>query len=81
MYACCVGEDPLADDQTDQDINSVAGVLKLYFRGLENPLFPKERFLDFISTTSKSPSRESLSVFSLLAAPHNRILFKIEFSI
>uniref|UniRef100_A0A3B5LNW0 SLIT-ROBO Rho GTPase-activating protein 1 n=1 Tax=Xiphophorus couchianus TaxID=32473 RepID=A0A3B5LNW0_9TELE len=45
------GEDPLVDDQTDHDINSVAGVLKLYFRGLENPLFPKERFLDFISTT------------------------------
>ncbi|XP_059184451.1 SLIT-ROBO Rho GTPase-activating protein 3 isoform X2 [Centropristis striata] len=44
------GEDPLVDDQNDHDINSVAGVLKLYFRGLENPLFPKERFLDFIST-------------------------------
>lgn len=49
----CVGEDPLVDDQADHDINSVAGVLKLYFRGLENSLFPKERFLDFISTTSE----------------------------
>lgn len=53
----CAGEDPLVDDQTDQDINSVAGVLKLYFRGLENPLFPKERFLDLISTTSELISR------------------------
>uniref|UniRef100_A0A8C5AB01 SLIT-ROBO Rho GTPase activating protein 3 n=1 Tax=Gadus morhua TaxID=8049 RepID=A0A8C5AB01_GADMO len=44
------GEDPLVDDQNDHDINSVAGVLKLYFRGLENPIFPKERFLDLIST-------------------------------
>uniref|UniRef100_A0A8C6UWH7 SLIT-ROBO Rho GTPase activating protein 3 n=1 Tax=Neogobius melanostomus TaxID=47308 RepID=A0A8C6UWH7_9GOBI len=44
------GEDPLIDDQNEHDINSVAGVLKLYFRGLENPLFPKEHFLDFIST-------------------------------
>ncbi|XP_019355250.1 PREDICTED: SLIT-ROBO Rho GTPase-activating protein 3 isoform X2 [Crocodylus porosus] len=44
------GEDPLADDQNERDINSVAGVLKLYFRGLENPLFPKERFQDLIST-------------------------------
>ncbi|XP_038627920.1 SLIT-ROBO Rho GTPase-activating protein 3 isoform X1 [Tachyglossus aculeatus] len=44
------GEDPLADDQSERDINSVAGVLKLYFRGLENPLFPKERFQDLIST-------------------------------
>uniref|UniRef100_A0AAQ4PBZ1 SLIT-ROBO Rho GTPase activating protein 3 n=1 Tax=Gasterosteus aculeatus aculeatus TaxID=481459 RepID=A0AAQ4PBZ1_GASAC len=53
------GEDPLVDDQSDHDINSVAGVLKLYFRGLENPLFPKERFLDLISTTSESHSRET----------------------
>ncbi|XP_062257141.1 SLIT-ROBO Rho GTPase-activating protein 3 isoform X2 [Platichthys flesus] len=44
------GEDPLVDDQNEHDINSAAGVLKLYFRGLENPIFPKERFLDFIST-------------------------------
>uniref|UniRef100_A0A8C9MGM3 SLIT-ROBO Rho GTPase-activating protein 1 n=1 Tax=Serinus canaria TaxID=9135 RepID=A0A8C9MGM3_SERCA len=43
------GENPLADDQSNHDINSVAGVLKLYFRGLENPVFPKERFNDLIS--------------------------------
>uniref|UniRef100_A0A8C7YGL2 SLIT-ROBO Rho GTPase activating protein 3 n=1 Tax=Oryzias sinensis TaxID=183150 RepID=A0A8C7YGL2_9TELE len=48
------GEDPLIDDRNEHDINSVAGVLKLYFRGLENPLFPKERFLDFISTISEA---------------------------
>ncbi|KAJ7999869.1 hypothetical protein DPEC_G00198880 [Dallia pectoralis] len=44
------GEDPLVDDQSDHDIMAVAGVLKLYFRGLENPLFPTELFLDFMST-------------------------------
>lgn len=44
----------MIDDQNEHDINSVAGVLKLYFRGLENPLFPKECFLDFISTISES---------------------------
>uniref|UniRef100_A0A8C0HC03 SLIT-ROBO Rho GTPase activating protein 1 n=1 Tax=Chelonoidis abingdonii TaxID=106734 RepID=A0A8C0HC03_CHEAB len=43
------GENPLADDQSNHDINSVAGVLKLYFRGLENPIFPKERFNDLIA--------------------------------
>ncbi|XP_013908708.1 PREDICTED: SLIT-ROBO Rho GTPase-activating protein 1 isoform X1 [Thamnophis sirtalis] len=43
------GENPLADDQSNHDINSVAGVLKLYFRGLENSIFPKERFNDLIS--------------------------------
>uniref|UniRef100_A0A673HV71 SLIT-ROBO Rho GTPase-activating protein 3 n=1 Tax=Sinocyclocheilus rhinocerous TaxID=307959 RepID=A0A673HV71_9TELE len=52
------GEDPLVDDQSDRDINSVAGVLKLYFRGLENPLFPKERFLDLISTIKLESSAE-----------------------
>uniref|UniRef100_A0A7N5ZTW4 SLIT-ROBO Rho GTPase activating protein 3 n=1 Tax=Anabas testudineus TaxID=64144 RepID=A0A7N5ZTW4_ANATE len=55
------GEDPLIDDQNEHDINSVAGVLKLYFRGLENPLFPKERFLDFISTISDNLHTRALS--------------------
>ncbi|XP_067302575.1 SLIT-ROBO Rho GTPase-activating protein 3 isoform X2 [Pseudorasbora parva] len=36
------GEDPLTDSESDMD--SVAGVLKLYFRGLEKPLFPEESF-------------------------------------
>ncbi|XP_076597059.1 rho GTPase-activating protein 4-like [Chaetodon auriga] len=35
------GEDPLAEEQR-VDLDSVAGVLKLYFRGLETPLFPIE---------------------------------------
>ncbi|XP_015226656.1 SLIT-ROBO Rho GTPase-activating protein 1 isoform X2 [Cyprinodon tularosa] len=43
------GNDPLIDDEDNHDINSVAGVLKLYFRGLENPLFPKERFNELLS--------------------------------
>lgn len=50
----------MVDDQNEHDINSVAGVLKLYFRGLENPLFPKERFLDFISTISESHTAENI---------------------
>uniref|UniRef100_A0A4W6F2B3 SLIT-ROBO Rho GTPase-activating protein 1 n=1 Tax=Lates calcarifer TaxID=8187 RepID=A0A4W6F2B3_LATCA len=48
------GNDPLTDDENNHDINSVAGVLKLYFRGLENPLFPKERFNDLLSCISKN---------------------------
>uniref|UniRef100_A0A3B3ZP18 SLIT-ROBO Rho GTPase-activating protein 2 n=1 Tax=Periophthalmus magnuspinnatus TaxID=409849 RepID=A0A3B3ZP18_9GOBI len=43
------GNDPLIDEESNHDINSVAGVLKLYFRGLDNPLFPKDRFNDLIS--------------------------------
>uniref|UniRef100_A0A674CXI0 Rho GTPase activating protein 4a n=1 Tax=Salmo trutta TaxID=8032 RepID=A0A674CXI0_SALTR len=34
------GEDPLADSMCDMDL--VAGVLKLYFRTLEKPLFPQD---------------------------------------
>lgn len=48
------GNDPLTDDESNHDINSVAGVLKLYFRGLENPLFPKERFNDLLACISKN---------------------------
>ncbi|XP_059806329.1 SLIT-ROBO Rho GTPase-activating protein 2 isoform X1 [Hypanus sabinus] len=43
------GEDPLAGDQNDHDMDSIAGVLKLYFRGLDSPLFPKEIFHDLMS--------------------------------
>lgn len=50
---CFLGNDPLTDEENNHDMNSVAGVLKLYFRGLENPLFPKERFSDLISCISK----------------------------
>ncbi|XP_041937400.1 SLIT-ROBO Rho GTPase-activating protein 1b isoform X2 [Alosa sapidissima] len=44
------GNDPLSDEENAPDINSVAGVLKLYFRNLENPLFPKELFNELIAT-------------------------------
>ncbi|XP_016377972.1 SLIT-ROBO Rho GTPase-activating protein 3-like isoform X1 [Sinocyclocheilus rhinocerous] len=36
------GDDPLADGGCDMD--SVAGVLKLYFRGLMKPLFPEDSY-------------------------------------
>lgn len=47
------GEDPLAGDQNDHDMDSIAGVLKLYFRGLDHALFPKEVFHDLISCVCK----------------------------
>uniref|UniRef100_A0A1A9UQ51 SLIT-ROBO Rho GTPase-activating protein 1 n=2 Tax=Glossina TaxID=44049 RepID=A0A1A9UQ51_GLOAU len=43
------GEDPMADTTDASDINSVAGVLKLYLRELRVPLFPKFYFESFIS--------------------------------
>uniref|UniRef100_F7C377 Rho GTPase activating protein 4 n=1 Tax=Xenopus tropicalis TaxID=8364 RepID=F7C377_XENTR len=42
------GEDPLDDSCGGHDVDSVAGVLKLYFRGLEKPLFPPEMFNDLL---------------------------------
>ncbi|KAK1158552.1 SLIT-ROBO Rho GTPase-activating protein 3-like isoform X1 [Acipenser oxyrinchus oxyrinchus] len=63
------GEDPLTDDHDDHDINSVAGVLKLYFRGLENPLFPKEKFLDLMSTIKLETSAERVHHVQQLIVP------------
>ncbi|XP_041080173.1 SLIT-ROBO Rho GTPase-activating protein 3 isoform X2 [Polyodon spathula] len=63
------GEDPLTDDHNDHDINSVAGVLKLYFRGLENPLFPKEKFLDLMSTIKLETSAERVHHVQQLIVP------------
>lgn len=40
LYVSLVGEDPLSE--RPYDLDSVAGVLKLYFRTLEKPLFPSE---------------------------------------
>ncbi|XP_017266879.1 SLIT-ROBO Rho GTPase-activating protein 3 isoform X2 [Kryptolebias marmoratus] len=42
------GEDPLSDSECDLD--SVAGVLKLYFRGLEPPLFPYESYAQLLES-------------------------------
>ncbi|CAI9540298.1 unnamed protein product [Staurois parvus] len=42
------GEEPLDSSYTANDVDSVAGVLKLYFRGLEKPLFPNEMFHDLL---------------------------------
>ncbi|KAG8451379.1 hypothetical protein GDO86_003546 [Hymenochirus boettgeri] len=55
------GEDPLEEDQNDHDLDSVAGVLKLYFRGLATPLFPKELFHDLLSCVSIDTIQERAS--------------------
>lgn len=48
-----VGDDPLADGECDLD--SVAGVLKLYFRGLEPPLFPYNSYSQLLECVRKTP--------------------------
>jgi hypothetical protein len=48
------GEDPLADVTDASDINSVAGVFKLYLRELREPLFPILFFDQFMELARKS---------------------------
>uniref|UniRef100_A0A671SC65 SLIT-ROBO Rho GTPase activating protein 2a n=1 Tax=Sinocyclocheilus anshuiensis TaxID=1608454 RepID=A0A671SC65_9TELE len=66
------GEDPLAGDQNDHDMDSIAGVLKLYFRGLENALFPKEVFHDLMSCVCECPAVHIRKV--LLSLPSNTLV-------
>lgn len=47
------GDDPLSDSECDLD--SVAGVLKLYFRGLEPPLFPYDSYSQLLECVRKTP--------------------------
>ena len=61
------GKDPLPDKVDGKDINSVAGVLKLYFRELKEPLFPSHIFDDLITCSSQHNfNSQSLSVVSSL---------------
>ena len=53
LYLFYIGDDPLLDVVEGRDINSVAGVLKLYFRELREPLFPISMFDDFIACIRK----------------------------
>lgn len=56
------GEDPLADTTDASDINSVAGVLKLYLRELREPLFPIIYFDHFVTLARKSPNNHCIPV-------------------
>lgn len=77
---CRPGNDPLIDEESNHDINSVAGVLKLYFRGLENPLFPKDRFNDLISCVREYHSvnrwRETMYFYRVVAGLHTHSSWK-----
>ncbi|XP_060536893.1 SLIT-ROBO Rho GTPase-activating protein 1-like isoform X2 [Cylas formicarius] len=55
------GEDPLADMTDASDINSVAGVLKLYLRELREPLFPIIYFEQFMELAQLENKREFIN--------------------
>ncbi|XP_043245402.1 SLIT-ROBO Rho GTPase-activating protein 1-like isoform X3 [Amphibalanus amphitrite] len=52
------GEDPLADVSDASDINSAAGVLKLYLRELREPIFPTPYFDQFMEIAQLSDPEE-----------------------
>lgn len=60
------GEDPLADTTDASDINSIAGVLKLYLRELREPLFPIIYFDHFVALARKHFQKKISSKFSQL---------------
>ncbi|CAH1729157.1 unnamed protein product [Chironomus riparius] len=63
------GEDPLAEVTDASDINSIAGVFKLYFRELREPLFPTIYFDHLISLAQIESKHEMvLGVRKFLSA-------------
>lgn len=48
------GEDPLVEGCSAGDLDSVAGVLKLYFRSLEPPLFPPDLFQELLASAGEA---------------------------
>lgn len=62
------GEDPLVEGCTAHDLDSVAGVLKLYFRSLTPPLFPEDLVVELLASAETEAVAERVQpVGSLLA--------------
>lgn len=62
------GEDPLVEGCTAHDLDSVAGVLKLYFRSLEPPLFPPDLFGELLASAELETMEERVELVSSLLA-------------
>lgn len=60
------GEDPLVQGCTAHDLDSVAGVLKLYFRSLEPPLFPLDIFNELLTSAELEAVSERVEPVSHL---------------
>uniref|UniRef100_A0A0B7A370 SLIT-ROBO Rho GTPase-activating protein 1 n=1 Tax=Arion vulgaris TaxID=1028688 RepID=A0A0B7A370_9EUPU len=66
------GEDALADVVDASDINSVAGVLKLYFRELREPLFPLHLFDALVECTREKEMSKRVERIKDLLSGVNR---------
>ncbi|KAM5290525.1 rho GTPase-activating protein 4 isoform 2-T2 [Glossophaga mutica] len=62
------GEDPLVEDCTAHDLDSVAGVLKLYFRSLDPPLFSSDLFTELLASAELEAMEERVELVSRLLA-------------
>ncbi|KFD65199.1 hypothetical protein M514_06577 [Trichuris suis] len=71
------GEDPLADVTDASDVNSVAGVLKLYFRELREPLFPLYMFDQFVECACFETKEEFVIKVRELVAKLPRPIFVV----
>lgn len=54
------GRDPLAGLNHWKDINAVAGLLRVYFRELEDPLFPSSHYQEFIKASLSSSVEDGM---------------------
>lgn len=66
------GEDPLSDSECDLD--SVAGVLKLYFRGLEPPLFPYDNYSQLLECVQIEEEAEKATQIKAIVSTFPRPL-------
>ncbi|KAM6143499.1 rho GTPase-activating protein 4 [Erethizon dorsatum] len=62
------GEDPLVEGCTPHDLDSVAGVLKLYFRSLEPPLFPEDLVVELLASAETEAVAERVQPVGHLLA-------------
>ncbi|XP_073744039.1 rho GTPase-activating protein 4 isoform X3 [Callorhinus ursinus] len=62
------GEDPLVEGCTAHDLDSVAGVLKLYFRSLDPPLFPLDLLRELLASAELEAVAERVEHVSRLLA-------------
>lgn len=58
------GRDPLAGLNHWKDINAVAGLLRVYFRELEDPLFPSAQYQDFIKASQSGSVEDGIRELS-----------------
>ena len=62
-YYFFLGRDPLAGLNHWKDINAVAGLLRVYFRELQDPLFPSAHYQDFIKASCKFKQSNYCALF------------------